>query len=85
MSPEDLQLVEKRLAHCTKLNLSSAPACDRLPVFYAMRRQNLDEAQRLALTAVELASVRLLNIGTLQRGPRPVLDGTVTLPRITST
>jgi tetratricopeptide (TPR) repeat protein len=54
LRPEDSAQVETSLRAAIKLNPSFAPAYDRLAVFYAMRRQNLDEAHRLALTAVEL-------------------------------
>jgi len=46
--------VEASLRTAIKLNPSFAPACDELAVFYGMQRQNLEEAHRLALNAVQL-------------------------------
>lgn len=46
--------VENSLRTAIKLNPSFAPPYDRLAVFYGMRRRNLDEANMLANTAVQL-------------------------------
>jgi Tfp pilus assembly protein PilF len=46
--------VENSLRQAIKLNPTFAPAFDRLAVFLASRRQNLDEAHMMGLTAVTL-------------------------------
>ena len=53
-SPEDDAQVERSLRAAIKLNPSFAPAYDRLAVFEGNQRRNLDEAHRMALTAVQL-------------------------------
>ena len=52
-SGDDAQ-VESSLRAAIKLNPSFAPAFERLAAFEGMRRQNLDEAHIMALTAVQL-------------------------------
>jgi tetratricopeptide (TPR) repeat protein len=52
--PADDTQVESSLRAAIKLNPSFAPAFDRLAAFEGMRRQNLDEAHMMALTAVQL-------------------------------
>ncbi len=54
VSPGDDAQVESSLRAAIKLNPSFAPAFDRLAAFEGMRRQNLDEAHMMALTAVQL-------------------------------
>ncbi len=46
--------IEDSLRAAIRLNSRFAPAYDRLAIFLAMRRENLDEARRLNLSAVEL-------------------------------
>lgn len=46
--------IEDGLRTAIRLNSRFAPAYDRLAGFYVMRRENLDEAHRLSLWAVEL-------------------------------
>lgn len=46
--------VESSLRAAIKLNPSFAPAFERLAAFEGMRRQNLDEAHKMAITAVQL-------------------------------
>jgi tetratricopeptide (TPR) repeat protein len=46
--------VESSLRASIKLNPNFAPSYDRLAVFLAMRRRNLDEARLMALNAVQL-------------------------------
>ncbi|MGA9060190.1 MAG: tetratricopeptide repeat protein [Terracidiphilus sp.] len=46
--------IEDSLRAAIRLNSRFAPAYDRLAVFYAMRRENLDEARRLTLWAIQL-------------------------------
>ncbi len=46
--------IESSLRTAIRLNPSFAPAFDELAVFYGMQRQNLEEADRLALNAVQL-------------------------------
>lgn len=50
---EDAQ-VESSLRAATKLNPSFAPAFERLAAFEGMRHRDLEEAHRMALTAVQL-------------------------------
>jgi tetratricopeptide (TPR) repeat protein len=52
--PSDDAQVEASLRAAIKLNPSFAPPFERLAAFEGMRRQNLDEAHMMALTAVEL-------------------------------
>jgi TonB family protein len=54
VGPENKSQVESNLRTAIKLNPSFAPAYDELAVFYGMRRENLKEAQLLALNAVQL-------------------------------
>ena len=53
-SPSDDAQVEASLRAAIKLNPTFAPAFERLAAFEGMRRQNLDEAYMMALTAVSL-------------------------------
>ena len=53
-NPGDDARVESSLRAAIKLNPSYAPPFDRLAVFESLRRRNLDEAHRMALTAVQL-------------------------------
>jgi tetratricopeptide (TPR) repeat protein len=46
--------VESSLRASIKLNPNFAPSYDRLAVFLAMRRRNLDEARLMALSAIQL-------------------------------
>jgi len=52
-SAEDKE-IEDSLRMAMRLNSRFAPAYDRLAVFFAMKRENLDEAHRLNLYAVQL-------------------------------
>jgi tetratricopeptide (TPR) repeat protein len=52
-SENDVQ-VEASLRAAMKLNPSFAPSFDRMAVFEAMHRRNLDEAHMMALTAVQI-------------------------------
>jgi tetratricopeptide (TPR) repeat protein len=52
--PGDDAQVEASLRAAIKLNPSFAPSFERLAAFDGMRRQNLDEAHLMALTAVQL-------------------------------
>jgi len=46
--------IEDSLHTAIQLNSRFAPAYDRLAAFYAMRRENLDEARRMSIWAVQL-------------------------------
>ncbi len=48
------QEIEDSLQAAIRLNSRFAPAYDRLAAFYAMRRENLDEARRMSVWAVQL-------------------------------
>jgi tetratricopeptide (TPR) repeat protein len=50
----DNKMIEDSLRAAIRLNSRFAPAYDRLAVFYGMRRENLDEARRFTLWAVQL-------------------------------
>lgn len=50
----DNKAIEDSLHAAIRLNSRFAPSYDRLAVFYAMHRENLDEAHRLSLWAVQL-------------------------------
>jgi tetratricopeptide (TPR) repeat protein len=52
--PGDDAQIENSLRTAIKLNRSFAPPFERLAAFEGMRRQNLDEAHMMALTAVQL-------------------------------
>jgi len=52
--PGDDAQIESSLRTAIKLNRSFAPPFERLAAFEGMRRQNLDEAHMMALTAVQL-------------------------------
>ena len=54
MGPDTEAQVEASLRAAIKLNPGFAPPYDRLAVFYGARRENLDEAHRLNLQAVQL-------------------------------
>jgi len=53
-NPANDAQVESSLRAAIKLNPSFAPAFERLAAFEGMRRQNLDEAHMMVLTAVQL-------------------------------
>ncbi len=53
-NPGDDARVENSLRTAIKLNPSYAPPFDRLAVFESERHRNLDEARRMAITAVQL-------------------------------
>jgi tetratricopeptide (TPR) repeat protein len=48
------QEIEDSLHAAIRLNSRFAPAYDRLAAFFAMRRENLDEARRMSIWAVQL-------------------------------
>jgi predicted Zn-dependent protease len=54
LKPENRAQVENSLRAAIKLNPSFAPSYDQLAVFYAMQRENLEEAHILVLNAVQL-------------------------------
>jgi tetratricopeptide (TPR) repeat protein len=54
LTTADNKEIEDSLRSAIRLNPRFAPAYDRLAVYYAMRRENLDEAHMLSLQAVQL-------------------------------
>ena len=54
LTTADNKEIEDSLRSAIRLNPRFAPAYDRLAVYYAMRRENLDEGHMLSLQAVQL-------------------------------
>ncbi len=66
--PSDDSQIESSLRASIKLNPSFAPSFDRLAVFLAMRRHDLDEAHKMGLIAVSLDPSNFgyrLNVGNI--------------------